>query len=75
MDGGSSSEDLRVPPYFPQFSKDCKEVSAKFFFCFTEKGRKQLSADSGAGVRGLYECKNELDAYRLCNDKKLLKKN
>lgn len=69
-----SEGDLRLPGYFPSFSKDCKEVSAIFFHCFTEHGRKIGANDEGAGRRGLENCKKELDAYVQCH-KKLNQKN
>lgn len=55
-----------LPDFFPSTVPKCKEVSARFFFCFTSKGRKIAGNDGGAAQRGLAECQKELHAYMSC---------
>lgn len=65
-----SSEELKaLPSYFPTTKPACKEVSAKFFYCFSTKGKKVTSNDLNAARRGLAECQDELSHYMACMEK------
>ncbi len=55
-----------VPGFFPSTCPPCKEVSARFFFCFSTKAKKIAANDSEAARRGLEQCKSELKAYSEC---------
>jgi hypothetical protein len=44
------AEDVQVADFFPTTKKECREVAARFFFCFTNNG--EMKSDQ---VRHKYE--------------------
>ena len=66
----SPSPVTQLPPYFPTTKPACKEVSAKFFHCFTQNSRKISANDATAARRALATCQDELRAYMTCMERK-----
>ncbi|EFA82686.1 hypothetical protein PPL_04380 [Heterostelium album PN500] len=61
-----SDKDLRVPPFFPAVTSECKEVAAKFFICIEKSTIPLNEQDKDAPRRGLVLCEKELNAYTQC---------
>ncbi|PRP76665.1 hypothetical protein PROFUN_14901 [Planoprotostelium fungivorum] len=64
-DGKYVQVPTKLPPFFPMVRPQCKEQSAKFFFCFTENGRQMLE-EPEAGQRAIYLCMTQLADYEDC---------
>jgi hypothetical protein len=60
------AEDVQVADFFPTTKKECREVAARFFFCFTNNGEMKSDQDDDAALRGILFCKKERDAYNQC---------
>ena len=65
-----SSDELRLPFYFPKSKPQCSSVTKHFFDCFSEKSVKKIKGDTQVGVRALEDCKAELEAYEKCMEQK-----
>jgi len=60
-------EVTRLPGYFPTYGpKHCRETTAKFFHCFSQKGAQKLPGDYEAARRGLQQCQPEVKAWMRC---------
>jgi hypothetical protein len=68
-----SSQQLKLPDFFPATVVQCSTVSQEFFDCFTKMSEKQTPDDSEAGIRGLAACKKEMGAYEACMNKNIPK--
>jgi hypothetical protein len=65
-------EPIKLPPYFPRTSKNCKDVSSSFFSCYSEESLKPENLNQpGSGNMSLKKCEKLLRDYERCmkNDK------
>lgn len=66
-----SSDESRLPDFFPGTVKACQAPSEVFFSCFTLNTVKKDENDTLAGSVGLAACAKELKAYKACMEKHL----
>eukprot|EP01132_Coremiostelium_polycephalum_P001483 gene1483-1870_t len=67
------NEDLRVPPFFPAVTSECKEKAAKFFICIEDKMQYMNEEDVKGAKRGLTLCQSLMKDYKECMEQSLAK--